>query len=109
MTRERIDALSEDKKRLQAEVDRLQARVDHLGPENARLQEALGVAESNNGFATILIGGGGFLVSYATFAGKAATTWANVAAGSLLAGIAMMVWQYVGRWKRYDVETPRLR
>jgi hypothetical protein len=92
MTRERIAALEEDKRRLQAEVDQLRARVDQLGPENSRLDEALGHAESNGVLATILVGTGGFLVSYATFTGQA-TLWANGAAGCLIAGIVMMLWQ----------------
>lgn len=97
MARERIDALEKDKKRLQSAMDRLQARIDELGPENARLGEALGTAEANNLVATILIGVGGFLVSYATFTGKAAERWANIAAGTLLSGIVLMIWQSVRR------------
>ncbi len=97
MTRERIDSLDQDKQRLREEVERLQARVDQLSPENARLEEALRLAESNNILATILTGLGGFLVSYATFTGKAAQTWANGAAGILLAGIVMMLFQTIRR------------
>lgn len=93
MTQGRIDALEKDKRRLRAEVARLQSLVDRLGPRNARLVEALDNAVSNNVIATILIGVGGFLVSYATFAGKSAERWANVAAGCLLAGIGLMLWQ----------------
>lgn len=74
--------------------------MDDLAPENARLIEALGNAESNNTLATILIGGGGFLVSYAGFTGKAAATWANVSAGFLLAGIVLMFWQSFRRRRR---------
>src|SRR5258707_14087513 len=76
MIRERIDALEEDRIYLRAEIVRLQARVDQLGPESSRLHEALSNAESNSTLATILIGLGGFLVSYATFTGQAAETWA---------------------------------
>jgi hypothetical protein len=82
MTRERIDALERDKQELKAEVARLVPCV----AENTRLEEALSNAEFNGVFATIAIGVGGFLVSYATFTRKAATAWANVAAGCLLDG-----------------------
>ena len=99
MTRERIDALENENQRLRDKVVELQARVDRLGPENARLVEALGNAESNSVFATIAVGVGGFLVSYATFTGNTAKIWANVAAGCLLLGIAMMAWQTVRRWR----------
>ena len=98
--RERIEALGADKSRLEARLDQLQARVDQLGPENARLGEALANAESNNTAATALIGVGGFLVSYATFTGHAAERWANVAAGCLLAGIGLMLWQTALRRRR---------
>jgi hypothetical protein len=100
MTRERVDALEKDKKRLQTEVDRLRERVDQLGPENSRLGEALSNAESNNTLATILNTIGGFSVSYATFTGKAAETWSKGAAGCLLAGIGMLLWQSARRWRR---------
>ena len=88
MTRERIDALEKDKRRLLKENSRLQGRVDQLAPENRHLQEALGNAESNSVLATILIVGvGGFLVSYAAFTGRnSAGRWANLAAGMLACG-----------------------
>jgi hypothetical protein len=70
-------------------------------PENSRLTEALNHAESGHIFAMILIGAGGFLVSYAAFTGRAAETWANVAVGGLLAGIVMMLWQSVHRWRTH--------
>jgi hypothetical protein len=92
MTRERVDALERDKLQLQAEVVRLRERVEQLGPDNARLEEALSSAESNNTLAMILISVGGFAVSYATFTGQAAKIWANVAAGCLIAGIGMLFW-----------------
>lgn len=96
MTKGRIDALEDDKERLQVEVYRLQARIDELGPENSRLAEAQANAESNNVVATILIGVGGFAVSFATFTGEAASAVANASAGCLLAGITMMGWQALG-------------
>jgi len=64
---------------------------------NCVTPKALSNAESNNVVATILIGIGGCLVSYAGFTGKAAEKWANVAAGCLLAGIGLMTWQSVRR------------
>ena len=97
LTREFIDALEADKAKLAAEVQRLQAKVDELGPENARLRESLSNAESNNTFTTILIVVGGFAVSYATFTGNSAQMWANAALGCLLAGVALLVWQ---TWRR---------
>lgn len=96
MTRERIDALERDKEELKAEVARLLPYV----AEKARLEEALGVAELIDVLATILIGIGGFLVSYATFTGKVAQAWANFAGGCLVSGIVMLVGQSVRRWRR---------
>jgi hypothetical protein len=96
MTRERIDALERDKQELKAEVARLLPYV----AEKARLEEALGTAELLDVIATILIGIGGFLVSYATFTGKTAETWANVAAGCLLSGIVLLFGQSLRRWRR---------
>ena len=100
MTRERVEALERDKRELRDEVRRLQSRADQLGPENARLAEALANAEANNVLATALVGVGGFLVSYAAFTGQSAKQWANVAAGCLLAGIGIMAWQTARRRHR---------
>ncbi len=96
MTRERIDALEADKRELKAEVGRL----IRLAPENARLEEALDNAGANNLVATILISVGGFLVSYATFTDKMAPKLAAAAAGCLLAGIGLMAWQSLRRWRK---------
>jgi hypothetical protein len=95
--REHVATLEEDKRRLLAEVERLQARVDQLGPENALLREALFHTQTIDTVATALIAVGGFGVSYATFAGQSPARWANVAAGCLLAGIVMMLWQSLRR------------
>lgn len=100
MTRERVDALEDDKHRLIEEVEVLRARVDQLAPATARLEEALSDAESTNVLSTILMVFGGFLVSYAGFTGQAAKQWANAAAGCLLAGILVMLWQAARRWRR---------
>ncbi len=96
MTRERIDVLEAEKAELKREI----ARLLKLEPEKARLEEALSNAESNNVLATILIGIGGFLVSYATFTGKASQSWANFAGGCLVSGVVILVGQSVGRWCR---------
>ncbi len=96
MTRERIDSLEVEKDELKRQITILL----ELAPENARLQEALSNAESNNTIATILIGIGGFLVSYATFTGKSAETWANIAAGCLLSGIILLISLSVRRRRR---------
>src|SRR4051812_2152506 len=93
MTIDRIKALESDRDLLRASVDRLQARVDELTPENARLHEALANAESNGTLATILIAGGGGIVSYATFTGQVAPSLANLGAGCLLSGMAIMLFQ----------------
>jgi multidrug resistance efflux pump len=100
MTRERVDALEADRQRLLAAVERLQAQVDQLSPENSRLREALGDAEWNGALSTIMMVVGGFLVSYATFTGQAAPALANASGVCLLAGILMMLWQFLGRWLR---------
>lgn len=107
MNRERIDALEWDKHFFREEALRLQREVDRLGPEVARLEEsltrlrdALENAEANNVYATVLIGVGGFLVSYATFTEKLAEVWANLSAGLLLAGVGLLIWQFARRWRR---------
>ncbi|MCA1685991.1 MAG: hypothetical protein LC745_08415, partial [Planctomycetia bacterium] len=65
MTRDRVQALEKDKRRLTTDVKQLGSKVEQLGPENARLLEALANSETNNAVATILTVVGGFLVSYA--------------------------------------------
>jgi hypothetical protein len=98
LMREYISSLERARDELRTETTRLQGEVDRLGPENARLAEALGNAQANNVLATILIGLGGFTVSYATFTGEAATLWANAAAGTLVAGVTLMVFQTSRAW-----------
>jgi hypothetical protein len=101
MTQARITALEDERNLLRAAVDRLQARVDLLGPENARLTESLANAETNSVLATMLIAGGGGIVSYATFfTGQVAPALANLGAGCLLGGIAVMAFQTIRRWQR---------
>jgi prefoldin subunit 5 len=95
MTRERVRALERDKNRLLSEIKQLRARLDELGPECARLRESLDNARTYNVASTTLTVVGGFLVSYATFTGKAAPALANAAAGCLLAGIFLMLVQSV--------------
>jgi hypothetical protein len=86
MTRERIDSLEADKRRLHERIEQLQAEVDRLAPENARLIEALRSVEANNIVATILIAVGGGIISYATFTGNVGPRVADVGGGALLAG-----------------------
>ena len=101
MTLARITALEAERDLHRTTVERLQARVDLLGPENARLTEALANAEMNSVLATMLIGGGGGIVSYATFfTGQVAPALANLGAGCLLGGIAVMAFQTLRRWRR---------
>ncbi len=100
MTKGRIEALENDKWQLQVEVKRLQGRIDEIGPANHRLAESLANAESNNLLATILIGVGGFAVSYATFMGEVAAKVADWSAGCLIAGITVMIFQSIRRWWR---------
>ncbi len=93
-----IASLEADKANLAAEVQRLQAKIEQLGPENARLRESLRNERSNNTFATILIVVGGVVVSYATYLDKSAqTNWANAGLACLLAGICSLLWQTVQR------------
>jgi prefoldin subunit 5 len=96
MSREWIDALETEKSELKAEI----ASLRRLEPEKARLEEALSNAETNSIVATALIAIGGFLVSYATFTGKSAEFWANIAAGCLLSGIVILLAQSIRRWRR---------
>ena len=106
-TQDRIKALERDKRFYCKQAVSLQADIDRLGPEVARLREALGRsrdslanAEANNVYATVLIGVGGFLVSYASFTDKLARLWANLSIGLLLSGVGLLIWQSARRWRR---------
>jgi hypothetical protein len=96
MTRERVMALDEDKKRLLAQVERLQDRLDQLGPENSRIEEALRHAESSSAFAAIVVTAGGVLASFSGFEGKWAPLLAHVGIGLSVSGVALMWWQRRG-------------
>ena len=104
MTQDRVASLARDKESFRSEAARLQMIVARLSPENARLHEALRRAESGSMLATILVGIGGFLVSYASFTGGSAKWWANVSLGLLVAGIGLMTWQ---SWFGYRGESSR--
>lgn len=98
MTRERIDSLIADKRKLESDVQRLQGEVDRLAPENARLKESLGSAEANNIVSTILIVLGGGVISYATFVGNVGPRVADTGAGMLLAGVLVLAFANLRRW-----------
>lgn len=87
MTRERIDALENDKRRLIEAADRLQTEVNRLTPEVAHLSEALRNAEANNLVSTVLIVVGGGIISYATFVDGVGRRVADIGAGILLGGV----------------------
>jgi hypothetical protein len=70
MVRERIDSLESDKRLARETIERLQALIDCLGPENARLTESLENEKSYNVATTLLITVGGGLMSYATPRGR---------------------------------------
>ena len=95
MTREHVDALDDERRRLLDEVDRLRGELDRLLPENARLKEALGNAIANNVVATILIAVGGAAISYAAFLRSAEKAVASAGAAALLAGVLILVFNTV--------------
>ena len=98
MTRDRIIWLENEHRWHREKVEGLQAALDGLTPENARLSEALKNAEANNFVSTILIGVGGAVISYATFTGKISQQVANVGCGVLLAGVFLMLIGNLRRW-----------
>jgi hypothetical protein len=88
---EYIKALEKEKRRLLGEVDQLQAMVDRLAPENARLREAYGNAVAHNILATILVAIGGGAIRFATFAEGASKVVAWVGAALLGAGVVILI------------------
>ena len=72
-------------------MDKLQARVDRLAPENARLEEAHGNAVANNILATILVAIGGGAISFATFAEGASKVVAYVGVAVLISGVLVLI------------------
>jgi hypothetical protein len=88
---EYIKALEDDKRRLLEKVDQLQAMVDRLAPENARLKEAHGYAMANHILATILVAIGGGAISFATFVPGLSKAVAYVRAALLGTGVLILI------------------
>ena len=86
-----IELLDEERRRLLKKVDELQAVVDRLGPENARLKEALGNAVANNVLATILVAIGGGSISFATFVEGASKVVAYLGVAVLVSGVLVLI------------------
>ena len=86
-----IELLDEERRRLLKKIDDLQAVVDRLGPENARLREAHGYAVGNNILATIFVAIGGGSISFATFVEGVSKAVASGGGVLLLAGVAILV------------------
>jgi hypothetical protein len=86
-----IELLDRERQRLLDRLDRLQAAVDRLGPENARLEEALANAAANNVLATILVAIGGGSISFATFAESASKAVAYVGVAVLASGVLILL------------------
>jgi hypothetical protein len=107
MTRARITSLELDKRGLIKKVDTLQTSVDSLSPENARLREALGNAQTNGAISTVLTTIGGGIVSYATFTGKTSMYVATGGVVALLIGACLMITSSVrvGRASRRRTES----
>jgi hypothetical protein len=82
-----IELLDRERQRLLDRIEQLQATVDRLGPENARLEEAL----ANNVLATILVAIGGGAISFATFAEGASKAVAYIGAALLASGVLVLV------------------
>src|SRR5689334_16584398 len=73
-----IELVDRERTRLLGRNEQLQEMVDRLGPESARLEEALGNAVANNVLGTILVAIGGGAISFATFAEGASKAMAYV-------------------------------
>jgi hypothetical protein len=98
-----IAHLDRERQRLVEKVDQLQALVDRLGPENARLQEALANAAANNVLATILVAIGGGAISFATFAEGASKRVAYVGVAILMSGVLVLLFPaFRGRGSKSD-------
>lgn len=87
----RIEHLDRERQRLLHRNEQLQAIVDRLGPENARLEEALGNAVANNVLATILTVAGGGSISFATFVEGASKVVAWVGLATLVSGVLILL------------------
>ncbi len=83
--------LDQERQRLLEKVDRLQAIVDGLGPENALLREALGNAVANNILATILVAIGGGSISLAPFLEGWSKVVASGGVALLFAGVLILI------------------
>ncbi len=88
---EYIKALEKDNRRLIRKVNELQAMVDRLAPENARLEEAHSHAVANNILATVLVAIGGGAIRFATVAGGASKAVAWVGAALLGGGVVILI------------------
>jgi hypothetical protein len=88
---EQIALLDEERRRLLKKVDKLQAMVDRLGPENARLREAHGYAVGNHILATVFVAIGGGSISFATFVEGVSKAVASGGGVLLLAGVSILV------------------
>jgi predicted phage tail protein len=96
-----IEHLDRERQRLLDRVEQLQALVDRIGPENARLHEALANAVANNVLATILVAIGGGAISFATFAEGASKAVAYVGVAILASGVLVLLFPaFRGRGSR---------
>jgi DNA-binding transcriptional regulator YbjK len=84
-------SIEKDNRQLVEKVHELQAMVNRLAPENARLAEAHGNAVFNNITATVFVAIGGGSISFATFVEGASrvVAWAGVAL--LMAGVVILI------------------
>ena len=91
MTREHVDSLDQERRRLLELVERHQHTIERLLPENARLIEAIGNAATNNTIATVLVAVGGGAIGYAAFVGAVDLAIASAGAGALVSGVVILV------------------
>jgi hypothetical protein len=88
---EYIKSLEKERRRLLMKVDELQAMVDRLAPENARLREAHGNAVANNILATVLVAIVGGAISFATFVEAASKIVAYLGVAVLISGALVLI------------------
>ena len=88
---EHIKWLEEERRRLLEKVDKLQAMVDWLAPENARLKEAVGDAVAKGIVATWLVAIGVGAICFATFVAGASRAVASAGVALLMAGVVVLV------------------
>jgi hypothetical protein len=86
-----VEQLDRERQRLIDRLEQSQALVDRLGPENARLEEALGNAVAHGVLATVYVVIGGGALCVATFIAQTPRIVAYLGAALLASGVTVLL------------------